>query len=38
MPNDTYYYGQGRIYLATRDTSGTPGAYRFVGDVSAFSV
>lgn len=38
MANDTYYYGQGRISIAKRDSSGKPGAFRFIGDVSAFSV
>src|SRR5690606_21948000 len=39
MSTETYYYGQGRIFLAERDaTTGVPGAYRWVGDVSAFSI
>lgn len=39
MSTETYYYGQGRIFLAERDAStGVPGAYRWVGDVSAFSI
>lgn len=39
MSVDTYYYGQGRIYLAERDaTTGVAGTPRWVGDVSAFSV
>lgn len=39
MSTETYYYGQGRIFLAERDaTTGIPGAYRWVGDVSAFSI
>lgn len=38
MANDTYYYGQGRVYLAKRDTSGNPINERFIGDVSALSV
>ncbi|HFE7520432.1 TPA: hypothetical protein ACGAD2_000900 [Salmonella enterica subsp. enterica serovar Newport] len=32
--NETYYYGQGKLYLAKRNASGRPGAYRWVGDVS----
>ncbi|ECG5643234.1 hypothetical protein E1K64_15940 [Salmonella enterica subsp. enterica serovar Poona] len=32
--NETYYYGQGKVYLAQRNASGRPGAYRWVGDVS----
>ncbi|ECE2928239.1 hypothetical protein CDF14_07020 [Salmonella enterica] len=32
--NETYYYGQGKLYLAKRNTSGRPGAWRWVGDVS----
>lgn len=39
MSVETYYYGQGRIFLAERDaTTGVPGAFRWVGDVSAFSI
>lgn len=39
MSTETYYYGQGRIFLAERDaTTGIPGAYRWVGDVSAFTI
>ncbi len=39
MSADTFYYGQGRIYLAERDAvTGVPGLQRWVGDVSAFSV
>jgi hypothetical protein len=39
MNTETYYYGQGRIYLAVRDAiTGVPGEFRWVGDVSAFSI
>lgn len=39
MSVETYYYGQGRIYLAPLSPStGLPGAFRWVGDVSAFSI
>jgi len=39
MSTETYYYGQGRIYLAERNaTTGVPGEFRWVGDVSAFSI
>jgi len=39
MSTETYYYGQGRIYLAERNaTTGVPGDFRWVGDVSAFSI
>lgn len=36
--NETYYYGQGKVYLARRDENGRPGAFRWIGDVSALSV
>lgn len=36
--NETYYYGQGKVYLARRDERGRPGAYRWIGDVSALTV
>ncbi|EIV2911563.1 TPA: hypothetical protein ACGD69_003366 [Serratia marcescens] len=36
--NETYYYGQGKVYLARRDESGHPGAWRWVGDVSALEI
>ncbi|BEL82531.1 hypothetical protein SM12BL3_38380 [Serratia marcescens] len=36
--NETYYYGQGKVYLARRDENGRPGAWRWVGDVSALAV
>jgi hypothetical protein len=39
MSIETYSYLQGRIYLALNDpTTGLPGAFRAVGDVSAFAV
>lgn len=37
MTTETYYYGQGRIELATYAANGNLGAWRWVGDVSAFS-
>jgi hypothetical protein len=37
--SETYYYGQGRISMATRDTTtGALGKWRWIGDVSALSV
>ncbi|HGW4113258.1 TPA: hypothetical protein ACNH4I_000141 [Serratia marcescens] len=36
--NETYYYGQGKVYLAHRDENGRPGAWRWVGDVSSLNV
>ncbi|BEO27841.1 hypothetical protein GVN99_13755 [Serratia marcescens] len=36
--NEAYYYGQGKVYLARRDGNGRPGAWRWVGDVSALTV
>lgn len=38
MANESYYYGQGRISIAKRGNDGKPGSFRFIGDVSAFSV
>lgn len=39
MNNETYLYGQGRISVAVRDpTTGAPGPFRWIGDVSALSV
>ncbi|ATM05119.1 MULTISPECIES: hypothetical protein [Klebsiella/Raoultella group] len=39
MPqSETYYYGQGKVYLARRQANGKPGAFRWVGDVSALSL
>lgn len=36
--NESYYYGQGKVYLARRDITGRHGSWRFIGDVSALSV
>ncbi|MGP3133831.1 hypothetical protein ACTVM3_06685 [Serratia nematodiphila] len=36
--NETYYYGQGKVYLARRDENGRPGAWRWVGDVSQLAI
>ncbi|HBY9741559.1 TPA: hypothetical protein MJA79_18745 [Klebsiella pneumoniae] len=36
--NETYYYGQGKVYLARRDINGRPGAYRWLGDVSELAI
>lgn len=37
--SETYYYGQGRLSVATRDaTTGALGKWRWIGDVSALSV
>nr|WP_318382485.1 hypothetical protein [uncultured Enterobacter sp.] len=38
MDQETYYYGQGKVYLAPRDLDGKPGAWRWIGDVSALQV
>ena len=39
MTAESYFYGQGRVSVAVRDPStGVPGPFRWVGDVSAFSV
>ncbi|MEY0576525.1 hypothetical protein [Providencia manganoxydans] len=35
---ETYYYGQGRLFLAERDEFGRALAQRFIGDVSVFNV
>ncbi len=32
--NETYYYGQGKVYLARRGEDGRPGGWRWIGDVS----
>lgn len=32
--NDTYFYGQGKVSVAIRNTDGTRGPYLWVGDVS----
>lgn len=38
MSIDTFYYGQGRVSLAELDAStGLPGAFRYIGDVSALT-
>lgn len=34
---ETYYYGQGKVYLARRGPDGKPLSWRWVGDVSALS-
>ncbi|CAI0909459.1 phage tail tube protein [Serratia ficaria] len=36
--NETYYYGQGKVFLARRDNNGRPGSWRWVGDVSDFAI
>ncbi|MGU9776192.1 phage tail tube protein [Salmonella enterica] len=38
MSQETYYYGQGKVYLAPRGEDGKPGAWRWIGDVSALQV
>ncbi|MGW9794816.1 phage tail tube protein [Serratia sp. 121840015-1] len=35
---ETYYYGQGKVFLARRLPNGRPGAYRWIGDVSALAL
>ncbi|HGT4219287.1 TPA: hypothetical protein ACTYY8_001600 [Klebsiella michiganensis] len=35
---ETYYYGQGKVFLAPRQANGKPGAFRWIGDVSALSL
>lgn len=35
---ETYFYGQGKVYLAPLLPNGRPGVYRWVGDVSALNV
>ncbi|EAS1642598.1 hypothetical protein DR46_12085 [Salmonella enterica] len=35
---ENYYYGQGKVFLARRQANGKPGAFRWVGDVSALSL
>ncbi|MEO7067435.1 MAG: hypothetical protein ABI114_11040 [Rhodanobacter sp.] len=38
-PPESYFYGQGRVSIAVRDPStGVPGPFRWIGDVSAFSI
>ena len=34
---ETYFYGQGKVFLAHRQAIGKPGAIRWIGDVSALS-
>ncbi|AKO47557.1 hypothetical protein A6041_04610 [[Haemophilus] ducreyi] len=36
--NETYSYGQGKVYLAERLPNGQAGAFRWVGDVSELNV
>lgn len=36
--SETYYYGQGKVFLARRLANGRPGAIRWIGDVSALSL
>lgn len=36
--NETYYYGQGKVYLARRDINGRAGAWRWLGDVSELAI
>jgi hypothetical protein len=36
--SETYYYGQGKVYLARRQANGQPGATRWIGDVSSLSL
>ncbi|WP_347253455.1 hypothetical protein [Leminorella grimontii] len=38
MSQETYYYGQGKVYLALRNEQGQPLAWRWVGDVDSLSV
>ncbi len=35
---ETYSYGQGKVFLASRTPEGVVGAQRWIGDVSAISV
>lgn len=35
---ETYYYGQGKVFLARRLPNGRPGAWRWIGDVSALAL
>lgn len=36
---ETYYYGQGKVFLAERDPiTGAPGVYRWIGDCDALSL
>lgn len=36
--SETYYYGQGKVYLSRRLANGKPAAIRWIGDVSALSL
>ncbi|MBK5072575.1 hypothetical protein I2492_06070 [Budviciaceae bacterium CWB-B4] len=38
MNQETYYYGQGKVFLAKRSELGQPLAWRWVGDVDALSI
>lgn len=38
MTPDTYYYGQGKVFLAKRNINGRTGALRWIGDVSALNI
>jgi hypothetical protein len=38
MKNETYYYGQGKLFIAPRTDDGRPGAWRWVGDVSSLNI
>lgn len=39
MKQETYYYGQGKVFLAERDpVTGMPGVYRWIGDCDALSL
>ncbi|BEO02364.1 hypothetical protein SMQC13_00910 [Serratia marcescens] len=36
--NETYYYGQGKVFLSRRSSTEQSGRWRWVGDVSTFNV
>lgn len=38
MKQETYYYGQGKLYIAIRNAMGRPGAQRWVGDVNTLNI
>lgn len=38
MSQETYYYGQGKVFLAKRDAAGKPGVWRWIGDCDALSL
>lgn len=38
MQQETYYYGQGKLYIAVRNAMGRPGAQRWVGDVDSLNI